>query len=159
MLTARQELAHEVLRDKFGIAKFEQFSSHIPPDNRAITAYAANTGPGPSAEDLHVDTKGKISSKWNQKVIDMLLELVLEKRRGEAYAELPERSEGYFRDIVTKQVERVRVYWKQAQAMVKVDGQRESPAEVEQRMVNQKLKKDAIARAYTRRQSVSNYLF
>jgi len=146
-----------VLRDKFGITKFEQFSSHIPPDNRAIAEYAANTSTGPSADDLCVDTKGKISSKWNQKVIDMLLESVLEKRQGGAYAELPERSDGYFRDIVTKQVERARVYWKQAQAMVKVDGQRESPAEVEQRMVTQKLKKDAIARAYTRRQSVSYY--
>jgi hypothetical protein len=103
-----------------------------------------------------MDMKGKLSSKWNEAVASLVLDLVHQRKREHgAWDALPERSDKYFLELVTEQLERGRRVWREAQPKVKEDGNVEGLAEVEERMNEDKVEKGKVACANTRRRAVS----
>jgi hypothetical protein len=100
--------------------------------------------------------RGKISSKWNDTVAELLVNAVLKRKREQtAWDELPERSDAYIRDLVVAQLERGRMTWKDSQPKVKENGDIEGPDEVEHRMNEEKEGRGKMGRANTRRRAVS----
>ena len=87
---------------------------------------------GPSAGDLHINIRGKVSSKWNHAVGQLLLDTIHKQKQGQAWNSLPKRSDTYLLEIVTEQLERARTVWRDAQPRVKVNAAVEDPAKVEE---------------------------
>jgi len=126
---------------------------------KEVTEYDLEGKGGPSADDLRINMRGKVSSKWNHAVGQLLLDTIRKRKQGQAWNSLPEQSDTYLLEIVTEQLERARTVWRDAQPRVKVDGTVEDPAEVEERMNEEKERKGKQARATTRWISVSSIPF
>jgi hypothetical protein len=62
----------------------------------------------------------------------LLNKLLLTK---EKWADLPERSDTYFLDIITEKIDHARGYWKRAQPKIKDDGEMETLEKVEEQMI------------------------
>lgn len=131
------------------------------PTPKKVIQYKVEGKGGPDPDNLRIDMKGKITSKWNQAVGHLVLDHIHQQKRkaGEAWNSLPERSDKYFLEIVTDHIERGRTVWRDAQPKVKDDGTVEDPAEIEKRMNEDKERKGMLARAATRRVSVSSIPF
>jgi hypothetical protein len=70
---------------------------------------------GPTLDQLCIDMRSSLSSKWNIEVREILLRLLLETRTGEGsdrWEGLPERSDGYFYAIFGEQLQCARTEWK-----------------------------------------------
>ena len=111
------------------------------------------------ADDLRVDMKGSISSKWNIAVLQILLALVIHELKDEDSKWLPKISEDFLRSRIRKRIENGRALWHQIQPKVAEDGTIESTQEVEDRVVKEKAAADAKARAHARRVTVSAVMF
>ncbi|KAF8229327.1 hypothetical protein L208DRAFT_1286891, partial [Tricholoma matsutake] len=89
---------------------------------------------GPDEKNLQLDMRGKKPSRWNERVGQILLDrLLLMKLDG--WADLPERSEAYYLNMITKKVDHARGYWRKAQPKIKDDGEVETLKEVEDRII------------------------
>jgi hypothetical protein len=148
-----------VCRECFGVEIQEDWALQQAPAPEEVTKYNLEEIGGPNLDSLRIDMRGKLFSNWNKAVGNLLLGVVLERRRGKAWKPLPERSDAYFLEIVTEQLERARTVWREAQPRVKEDGAVEGLAEVEARMVENKEEKGILSRACTRRKTVSSVLF
>jgi len=138
----------------------EEFTAHEPPSDKELKDFEQEVTKGPEEENaLVLDLRHKNSSVWNTKVLDLLLARVMEKRTGNAWEDLPERSEAYFFDIICGQINRARNAWKVGQPQLNDEGEVESPEDIEKRMVATKESSNRRQRAYTRRRSVSVSLF
>jgi len=62
-----------VFEKQFKVSLDEDYSLHDPPSQDEVKNFALGRGPGPNAEDLRIDMRGKISSAWNQEVTEILL--------------------------------------------------------------------------------------
>jgi len=99
--------------------------------------------------------KGTRSSKWNDAVVDILLEKLLQKKVDpEFWGDMPERSDAYFEDLILAKLTRARTMWRSAQPHLNEEGELESIDEVERRMITTKEVRDRAGRAYTRRKTV-----
>ena len=96
-----------------------------------VTKYNLEEIGGPNVDNLHINMRGKLSLNWNKAVGNLLLCMVLEQRQGDAWNDLPKRSDTYFLELVTEQLEHARTVWMEAQPRVKEDGTVEGLAEVE----------------------------
>ncbi|KAJ3507461.1 hypothetical protein NLJ89_g6290 [Agrocybe chaxingu] len=143
-------LVNNIMSEIFDAQVLDDYMLHLPPSADEIFTFY-NGGPGPKLEGLHIDMRGKISSKWNECVTDILLDEVLKRRTSEAYELLPKRSRAYFREIIREKLERARGAWKNGQPKMKENGDIESIIEVENRVVEARNKKEKLGRAYTRR--------
>ncbi|KAF8176790.1 hypothetical protein BJ912DRAFT_799267, partial [Pholiota molesta] len=106
---------------------------------------------GPDGNDLLIDFKDKINSKWNKRAINLLADYVCKKLRR---LELPKRSEGYVTDVIQEYVKRAAGYWRQAQPKLMESGKHESPEHLEKRLISRRAKLGQKARANTRRSEV-----
>ncbi|KAJ3504448.1 hypothetical protein NLJ89_g7923 [Agrocybe chaxingu] len=143
-------LVGNIMSETFDVELTDDYMLHDLPSTDTITTFYKG-GPGPNVQDLRINMRGKISSKWNENVMDILLDKVLERLKGEAYNSLPERSTAYFREIIHEKLERARSTWKSGQPKVKPNGEVESIREVENRVLDARTKKEKAGRAYTRR--------
>jgi hypothetical protein len=138
-----------------GIESQEDWVLHEAPAYEAVAKYNSTGIGGPNPDDLRVDMRGKISSKWNEAVTNLLLERVREQKGDTAWNELPERSDMYILELVIAQLERARTEWRNALPKIKEDGGMEGRDEVEQRMNEEKEERGTMVRASTRRRAVS----
>jgi hypothetical protein len=139
------------LHSAFDVEKFEDFMSAETPNRAAVQGYKANENKGPDGNDLLIDFKDKINSKWNKRAINLLADYVCKKLRR---LELPKRSEGYVTDVIQEYVKRAAGYWRQAQPKLMESGKHESPEHLEKRLISRRAKLGQKARANTRRSEV-----
>ncbi|PPQ89930.1 hypothetical protein CVT25_009731 [Psilocybe cyanescens] len=142
-----------LFQEIFRYEKEEDYTAHEPPLPSTIINFEKSSGPGPNLDDLLIDMRGKISSEWNVKVAELLLENFLEYKanwEGDDLT-LPERSDAYFLDLITEKLGRVKVEWGRTRARFKPDGSVETPFEVEARMEKNKDGRGEASRAYSRR--------
>lgn len=126
---------------------------HEPPTVERILHFNKSGEQCPDPNDLCIDMKGMISSKWNKAVIQILLALVTDKLGEEEW--LPDCSDTFLRDKIQKAIEKGRALWHQTEAKVVEDGTVETTQQVEDRIIREKAAGDARARAYARRSNVS----
>jgi len=131
-LIAKKDLVQTVCRESFGVVTNEEWALHKAPTPKEVTEYDLEGKGGPSADDLCINMRGKVSSKWNHAVGELLLDTIHKWKQGQAWNSLPERSDTYLLKIVTEQLEHARTVWRDAQPRVKVDGALEDLAEVEE---------------------------
>ncbi len=129
---------------------------HDPPTAAQIHQFNVSDAHCPNPDDLRIDMKGKISSKWNKAVMQILLALVADRIRDEPW--LPECSDGFLRDKIQKVIENGRRLWQQTQAKISEDGTVETLSQTEDRVIREKAASDARARAHARRTNVSSCL-
>ena len=146
-------------REKFGIENSEDWALHEAATSEEVRKYSVQGTGGPNLENLQLDMRGKLSSHWNQAVADLLLDLVVERKKKEAWSAFPERSDAYFLGLVMEQLERARTVWRNAQPKVKEGGEIEELDEVEKRMNEEKEARGKLTRATTRRKAVSSIPF
>jgi hypothetical protein len=128
---------------------------HEPPSKEEIHSFNRGEGEGPHPDNLHIDMKGNIGSQWNNAVVDILLEKLLEKKADREYwGDMPEKSDMYFEDLILQKLTRARTSWRNAQPHLNEEGELESIDEVEKRMITTKEERDRAGRVYTRRMSV-----
>jgi hypothetical protein len=132
----------------------EDFALHDCPPSEAICAYSRGHGEGPDEGHLQLDMRGKKPSKWNEMVAQILLDKLLLTK--EEWADLPERSDAYFLDIIMEKIDRARGYWKRAWPKIKDDGEVETLEEVEERMITSKDKNGKSSCMRMRRRAVSH---
>lgn len=133
----------------------EDYALHEPPECSALQLYARDGKNGPNPDDLRIDMRNKISSEWNKKVKEILLAVVLKNREtGEAWEDLPNRSDSYFMEIIQDQMERARTIWRNAQPKRLESGEVESIAEIEKRMIETRESSAKTRRANMRRINV-----
>jgi hypothetical protein len=75
-----------------------------------VRQYEAGDGAGPDHGNLHIDMRSGPDSVWNKRVIEILLEKLIQKRDEDQWR-LPKVSEHYFVDMLRDKVKRVRSYW------------------------------------------------
>lgn len=146
-----------MLKEKFDITSTEDFALYIPLDPKIIGRYTNPNDPdsGPDKNRLEIDMRGKISSLWNKRVVEILIEAAEECRQTDkTYDGLPKRSSKYMGELFKSLLERARVSFNNAQQKFKEDGEVETLDELEQRMVEQKEKSLKDIRLHTRRQAV-----
>lgn len=101
--------------------------------------------------------KGTRSSKWNKRVVEILLEDLLGRKAAENnWRSLPDHTEAYFLDLIEEKIQRVKVPWRNAQIKLKETGQLETPEEVEQWMIYAKEERMKRSHVATRRRTVSH---
>ncbi len=127
---------------------------HEPPPATQIRDFNESGVGCPDPDDLRIDMRGTISSKWNKAVIQILLALITAELKKESNW-LPECSDAFLKDKIQKVIERGRALWQQTQTKVAEDGTVETLAQVEDRIIREKAASDARSRAYARRSNVS----
>ncbi|KAF8226419.1 hypothetical protein L208DRAFT_1301931, partial [Tricholoma matsutake] len=90
-----------------------------------ICAYERGHGEGPDEENLQLDMRDKKPSRWNERVGQILLDKLL-LTKSDGWADLPERSEAYFLNMITEKVDHARGYWRKAQLKIKDDSKVET---------------------------------
>ena len=147
------------MKEKFGATIAEDYALHEVPSGKELCQYIQEDDGGPNKDDLHIDMRGKISSKWNKRVIHILVDATRQNiQLGEAWSELPERSDAYIEEIIQDQLEHARTVWRDAQPRILDTGDVENLDDVEKRMIDKKEAREKIGRATTRRRSVSIYI-
>ena len=152
----QQNYVRNLFETVFQVTHDDDFTMHEPPSHEEIHSFDGGEGEGPNPDDLQIDMKGGTSSKWNNAVVDILLEKLLQKKADPEYwGDMPERSDMYFEDLIIQKLTRARSSWRNAQPHLNEEGELESIDEVERRMITTKEERDRAGRAYTRRKAVS----
>ena len=144
-----------VIQGVFDLESNDDWYMHEPPSAKTISQFNDSGGPGPDPEDLRVDMKGSISSKWNVAVLQILLALVIHELKDEDSAWLPPVTDDFLRLRIRKRIENGRAFWHKTQPNVAEDGTVETSEEIEDRLVRDKAAANAKARAHARRVTVS----
>lgn len=152
----KQDIICAVIQGAFKLENNDDWYVHEPPSGDTICQFNDSGGAGPDPDDLHVDMKGSISSKWNIAVIQILLALVIDELKDEDAKWLPKISDGFLRSRIRKRIENGRAFWHKTEPKVAEDGTVETAQEVEDRLVKDKAIADAKARAHARRITVSD---
>jgi hypothetical protein len=146
----------------FNIEEKTQYALLKPPSTEQIKLYdeTKRKEDGPNVKNFRIDMRGKISSSWNERVIKIMTTGIVHNLKNgneewEIYKDLPPRSNDYIDDLVKRQLEGARNIWKNAQPKLKKDGKVETAKEVENRLIEQEEAAGHVARAGTRRHSVS----
>jgi hypothetical protein len=149
----QQSYVRNLFETVFDVALDEDFAAHEPPSHEEILSFKRG-GEGPNPDDLRVDMRGTVSSKWNEAVVDILLEKLFQRKVDPESGDMPDRSDTYFEDLILAKFVRVRSIWRNAQPQLNEEGELESIDEVERRMIMTKEEHDRAGRAYTRRKTV-----
>jgi hypothetical protein len=129
-----KSLIQDVIKDEFGIENDEDFTLQDCPPPKTICAYVQGHGKGPYEGNLQLDMRSKKSSKWNERVAQILLAKLLLKK-GDGWGDLPERSKAYFLDMIIEKINCARGYWRKAQLWIMDEGEIETLQKVENQMV------------------------
>ena len=155
-----QELVRDTFKAKFEIENDDEIVKHIPACDEELEEFLGDDTKGPNPDELHIDGRHKISSKWNKAVVQIMVDAVrdLKKKDGEdkkKFESLSERSNDYIEELVVQRLERLRGIWRKAQPKVKENGEVEAASEIEERMATERDLVEKAARAGTRRRAVS----
>jgi hypothetical protein len=148
-LNLAKELCRDLFKDKFQVSTDDDFVTHKSADPALVLAHSQGQA-APDPKDLHFDMKAGPNSAWNSVVIDILVSK-LEKRRGKAVYNIPQRSREYLEDLVRDRYNRVRSSWKRGQPKLTDAGVRETPEQVENRLLTRKDQQCLAARTRERR--------
>lgn len=155
-LTLRSKLKiRRVIKDAFKLEELEEWVMHVPATEEDIDAFVRHdVGSGPDPDALRVDMWGRISSTWNAAVVQILLALVLVKLEEDA-SWLPKVSDTFLRARITERLSAGRTTWNAMLPKTREDGKKETPQQVEDRVIKEKTLKESANRAGTRRCTVS----
>ena len=146
----QQKYVRDLFETVFDVNHDEDFTMHEPPSHEEIDNFRRGEGEGPNWDDLHIDMKGNINSKWNNEVVDILLEKLFQKKADPEYwGDMPEKSDMYFEDLILQKLMRARSSWRNAQLHLNEEGELESIDEVKKRMITTKEECDRAGRVYT----------
>ena len=156
----QQNYVRNLFETVFDVTHDDDFTMHEPPSHEEILSFKRGEGEGPNPDDLRIDMKGTISSKWNKAVVDILLEKLLQKKDDPEYwGDMPKRSNTYFEDLIVIKLTRARSSWKNAQPHLNEEGELENIDEVEKRMITTKEERDRVGQGYMRRMNVGGCRF
>jgi hypothetical protein len=145
-----------ILHSLFEVDKFEEFASADCVDPSVIEDFETGATDGPDVDDIRIDFKGKLNSKWNERAIDLLTIYVIgELKEVKQLRLLPRRSDDYIRDIIVTYIKNAMTPYRNAQPKLLASGRVESPEELEQRLIVDRDKLSQKARAKSRRNEVS----
>jgi len=134
----------------------EDFTLHDPPEEAEVRHYELEIEGGPEASNLKIAMRSSLKSEWNRQVANIVLDAIHKARTERtAWDALPQRSDDYYLDIIFDQMERAKTAWGAAQHRMKENGEAETPREVENRILVNKMLEESRARVYTRRYTVS----
>ena len=85
LMIRQQKYVRDLFETVFDITHDDNFTMHEPPSHEEIYRFKRGEGEGPNPNDLCIDIKGKISSKWNNAIVDILLEKLLQKKADPEY--------------------------------------------------------------------------
>ena len=139
----------------FSVEDYEDYTLHEPPASEDIALFNQTGKDGPEVDNLRIDMRGRISSKWNVEIMRILAKQCVKLlKTNKAFAGLPTRSMDYFADLVKSRLVRARNMWRSAQPKAGADGF-ESRKKLEQHMVENKERRLRQARKNSRRFGVS----
>ncbi|KAF8582874.1 hypothetical protein K439DRAFT_1350125 [Ramaria rubella] len=108
---------------------------------------------GPNLDELHPDMKGSLTSEWNVKAINLLVECLEVKHLA---FDLPERSQAYKIDLIKEKIKHLRVVWKDFQPKTTDTGEQESPEALETRLLTKHVMAVKEAQQFTSANSESD---
>jgi hypothetical protein len=156
-LTIVQAHVHRLFKKVFEVNQDDDFATHECVLPTIARAYDSGDGDGPDSDDLHFDMIGRVNSRWNQAVFDILL-TKLKDAKEEENSLLPNRSDDYLVNLIKKHYKRVATVWQRSQRKTNDLGDLETWDTVEQQLVAQKEVKLLANRHATRRCNVSKQL-
>lgn len=139
----------------FEIQQDEDFWLHASAPDHAVYLYNRNKGPGPSRDKPEFAIGQGIKQPWNQKVVAILVDKIMEKQTAETWG-TPEHSAEYYQEMIEERSKRLLGVWREGQAKVLQGGQMETPQEVENRLGQLRDARLRVVRHSTRRRHVSN---
>jgi hypothetical protein len=107
---------------------FALYHSILP---ETACAYASGDGDGPDMNDLRIDMIGGVNSRWNQKVLNILLVKLKDVREKDQWS-LPNRSDRYLADLIKDHLKCAVKVWAKSQCKTNNAGILESWDDVEQ---------------------------
>jgi hypothetical protein len=173
ILMRNQKAIHSFCLDKFKIHRDDEFVQVEEADQDAVLAFNEGTTEGPETEndgppesegndtpavavkcpnlaDLHLDMKGSKNSLWNLEVARLIVEAF--KAKNVPLGSLPDED---LTEMVKSKLERLRGYWKLADARVKEDGTHETAEDILDRLNQGNAKARNANRRGRRRSRVS----
>ncbi|KAI5987192.1 hypothetical protein EDD15DRAFT_2372596 [Pisolithus albus] len=152
-----------LFKEVFGIEQDIDFVGHQPAPVDDVQAYEHEDGPGPNSNKLAFDLSKNHTSPWNAEVIEVLLRKLQKCCEDENWP--IKRSDSYIREILRYRYKKLRTVWLRAQPKLTRNGNPETPAEVEARMLAhlEKLGKESRQAThrrnkYKRRKAVLDYV-
>ncbi len=100
-----QDVICSVVQAVFDLENNDDWYMHVPPSAVTISQFNDSEGPGPDPDDLRVDMKGSIASKWNTAVLQIHLALVIHELKDEDLKWLPRISDDFLRSRIRKRIE------------------------------------------------------
>jgi hypothetical protein len=139
-----------VIYEAFSIEQDDDIVMHQPPSPEDLRLSRFDS------EDLRIDMRGEIGSRWNIELLE-----ILEERLSDLGIErdLPARSSAYLMELLRNRLIRLRNNWRSAQPKKDEFGNLETPEAVERRVLQQTLKAKKEARMRERRIRVRFCLF
>ncbi|KAI6004950.1 hypothetical protein EDD15DRAFT_2359881 [Pisolithus albus] len=124
-------------------------AERVPVDD--VQAYEHEDGPGPNSNKLAFDLSKNHTSPWNAEVIEVLLHKLQKCCEDENWP--IKRSNSYIREILRYHYKKLHTVWLRAQPKLTRNGNSETPAEVEARMLAHLEKLGKESRQATRRRN------
>lgn len=145
-----------MFRKVFKLELDEDYTMHVSPTLAEVRNYNLERGHGPNRDDLRIDMQGKVGSKWNTEVADILLNEFLKLKNDPGWNGLGNPSDAYFLDMIQMKLEQVRGHWRAAQLRFMESGNVETNSDIEVRMKETKAEQERSIRVRDRRVNVSS---
>ncbi|KAG6375694.1 hypothetical protein JVT61DRAFT_3268 [Boletus reticuloceps] len=142
-----------LFKDEFGIMQDVDFVAHQPASLDDVQAYEHEDGPGPDPEQLAFDLSQGYNSPWNSSILESLLREFQARCKDESWP--VKKSDNYVRQALRNRYKRLRTTWLRGQPRLTSNGIVETPAEVEERMLEHLKQLGKASRQNTRRRNVS----
>ena len=140
-----------MLRDVYGVRKFQEFVSHESATSTNVRGFLMRQNEGPSEERPLIDMTADLDSPWNKRVVEVLLGKV---QANEEAARLG-LIDNMWRDGIKDRLRHIKGLWKRAQPRAHPDsGIRETPGELGARVSQNARDELARHRRDTRRNTV-----
>ena len=153
-LTIVKAHVRALFKDVFEVNQDDDFALYHSILPETARAYASGDGDGPDMNALRINMIGGVNSRWNQKVLDILLVKLKDVREKDQWS-LPNRSDMYLADLIKDRLKRAVKVWAKSQRKTNNAGTLESWDDVEQRLVAEKEGQLLLNRHATQRRNVS----
>lgn len=127
--------------------------AHEPASFEDVHAYEYEDGPEPDPDRLAFDLSQGYNSLWNSNILERLLLKFQTRCEDEKWP--VKRSDTYIREVLKNRYKRLRTTWLRGQPKLSRNGTLETPAEVEERLLQYMQQAAKASRQNTRRCAVS----
>ena len=85
LLSVQAESSQKLVRDTFEakieIENDDEIVNHIPACDEELETFLGDDTKGPNPDELHIDRQHRISSKWNQAVVQIMVDTVRDQKK------------------------------------------------------------------------------